>query len=179
MTRPYDQAADGELWGDVNWDEPGTFTDIVIDADPPADDPNFLFSLVASRSIEGIKFVGAIVIATAALTWLGDKFKPENQTPTFASTQIDGCYISDNWVWDNARLNMGIDDLVLRNTEGVTSESGEGARCLEATRKVVIYWANHDDISFNDIRDTDAINPTVIVDAPYAIPLFADSKPQS
>jgi hypothetical protein len=168
-----------ELWIDnYDWeDEPPT--PVPTDAETT---PEHRYQPSLSKRLkEVLIFAGAATVAAAALVTWGELKKPESQTPTFAATKVEGCYISDNWKWVKAREGTGLDDLVIRNVDGPTSESGKGARCLEAAKLVIAKWADQDDIPGNNMYPLlygDSLAATVYDDEWYAVPYFATTKPQ-
>jgi hypothetical protein len=132
-----------------------------------------------------LRAVGTVAVFAGLLVGVpivSSEFTPADQRPTFAATHIDGCYVSDDWHWVQPR--NGIDDLVIHNVQGVTSEQGKGAKCLRAAAIVIADWANNDNNPRNNIN-LDLVNPYGDVGQPiivagewYAVPQFATPTPQ-
>ncbi len=98
-----------------------------------------------------------------------------DQAPYFRSFEWDGCTVSNDAKWAVPRDSTGIDDLVIRNVEGVTAEYGPGSQCLEAAKQVIIIWSKNDGITFNDIHfgpnDPKKALPIIQARAPYRVPV--------
>lgn len=170
-------SSNNEPFDDLSREGVEKFTDTLIDHDSSLQTETRADSL-SDRVGYVIRCGVAALAIMATLTAWNETHRPKSETPTFAATKVDSCYVSDDWKWVSARPNYGIDDLVLHNVDGVTSENGNGGRCLNAARIVVKRWANNDDYSFNNIRGSVEGSPTIFALEPYAVPLFASPKPQ-
>jgi hypothetical protein len=158
-----------EGWsGDFQWVEPGQqIQDNKAENLTPQTEEEAIVHV--GRTV--LKVSGLIAVVSMGLGLTGELVgHPNNQVPKFAATKIDGCYVSTDWKWVLPR--NGIDDLVIHNVKGPTSESGKGAKCLNAARKIVIKWANHDGYPLNNIDSHIIIRN----DQVYAVPLFAETK---
>lgn len=166
-----------ELWGEWDWtngndESPATETESLA-----AETNDLTPAPVETQHLRGkMALLGTFLALggmglTAGL--LGDWGKPSDRALVLGATRIGNCNVSDEAVWTTPTPDRGIDDMILRETSGVTSESGKGAECLHAVAKRVIFWANHDHVTNNDIDPKD---PIIQDWAPYAIPTFATTS---
>ncbi|MBX4190623.1 hypothetical protein KW794_00895 [Candidatus Saccharibacteria bacterium] len=174
-----DRFSKSDWWGEeFNWTD--TESSLAPDESILNSKTTMLSDIEVGRTFITILKSGIAVTALAFVAAAVSEYGPnQNQIPTFPATKIDGCYVSTDYKWVGAR--GGIDDLVIRNVQGVTAEGGKGSECLRAAKIVISAWANHDDYNLNNVN----LNPTDPYDAPilrsdkyYAVPLFASTKPQ-